>query len=124
MSQDDLASRSGIGLRTISDIERGESDPRLGTLESLAEALECAVSDLTRPIGAIGTKTMIHTREAVKSITQNKLAEAASLLTALSGASKVRLAVVCALAFDDASLVLNEAPGLARAVESLIESLE
>ena len=41
-----LAERSGVDFTTIDRIERGERDPRLSTLYSLANALDIQVQDL------------------------------------------------------------------------------
>lgn len=44
--QRDLADRSGLPLRTIGRIERGEVDVRLSTLSKIAKAFEVHVSEL------------------------------------------------------------------------------
>jgi transcriptional regulator with XRE-family HTH domain len=38
-SQTELAQRSGVHLNTVSQVERGEADPRLSTLQALGAAL-------------------------------------------------------------------------------------
>lgn len=45
-SQTDLAKRSGVSRVTISRIERGEGDPRLGVLSAIANALGATVAEL------------------------------------------------------------------------------
>ncbi len=40
-SQRDLAAATALTQATIGAIERGASDPRVGTVERLARALEC-----------------------------------------------------------------------------------
>lgn len=45
-SQQDLAVRAGIHAITVSEIERGATDPKQSTLEALARALEVGVADL------------------------------------------------------------------------------
>lgn len=45
-SQDKLAQKSGLGLRTIQRIEQGYSQARAETLRLLAEALEVEIKDL------------------------------------------------------------------------------
>lgn len=44
--QKQLAEKSGLPIRTIGRIERGEVDVRLSTLARIAKALECKVQDL------------------------------------------------------------------------------
>jgi len=44
-----LAERSGVDFAAIDKIERGERDPRLSTLTSLADALGVDVPDLFFP---------------------------------------------------------------------------
>lgn len=45
LSQQALASKAGISMRTLSRIEAGE-DVRLGTLRMLAVALDCPIAAL------------------------------------------------------------------------------
>ncbi|WP_143264429.1 helix-turn-helix transcriptional regulator, partial [Amycolatopsis kentuckyensis] len=53
MTQDELAERSGIAVRTIGRLERGEgSNPRLGTVKLLADALGIAPADHRRLLAA------------------------------------------------------------------------
>jgi transcriptional regulator with XRE-family HTH domain len=47
-TQERLALRSGVHSTYISNIERGQRDPGLGTLQRLAEALEVLTSELVR----------------------------------------------------------------------------
>lgn len=44
--QEDLANAAGLSLMTVSRLERGEHDPKLSTLEKLANALGVTVGDL------------------------------------------------------------------------------
>jgi transcriptional regulator with XRE-family HTH domain len=46
LTQEEVASRSGVQQGEISRIERGERDPQVSTLIRLAEALEVAPSRL------------------------------------------------------------------------------
>jgi transcriptional regulator with XRE-family HTH domain len=46
LSQRALAERSGVGYVNIARLELGQVDPRLSTLEKLAEALEIRLVDL------------------------------------------------------------------------------
>ncbi len=48
MTQQELADRSGIGLRTIVRIESDKVEPRFSSIKSLAAALEVEPSELTR----------------------------------------------------------------------------
>jgi transcriptional regulator with XRE-family HTH domain len=45
-SQQDLAIRAHIHMVTVSEIERGATDPKQSTLESLARALDVPVAEL------------------------------------------------------------------------------
>ncbi len=45
-SQEEIADRASINVLTLSNIERGTSDPRLGTVQRIAHALEL-------PLGAL-----------------------------------------------------------------------
>lgn len=44
--QRDLAAKTGLPVRTIGRIERGEVDPRLSSLSKIAEALSLSLKDL------------------------------------------------------------------------------
>ncbi len=46
LSQEELANRSNINIRTIQRIEKGESEPYGATLRALAEALEIDTTDV------------------------------------------------------------------------------
>ena len=54
-SQEELASRAGRSVFTISQVERGINLPNLATLIELAEALQCSLDDLTLDKTAVGT---------------------------------------------------------------------
>ncbi|WP_299448155.1 helix-turn-helix transcriptional regulator [uncultured Phascolarctobacterium sp.] len=46
LTQEEVASKSGVARATISKIESGEEvEVKINTLESLAKALDCTVSD-------------------------------------------------------------------------------
>jgi transcriptional regulator with XRE-family HTH domain len=47
-AQSDLAAHSGIGRQFISDLENGKQEPRLRTLEDLANSFDMTVSQLMR----------------------------------------------------------------------------
>jgi transcriptional regulator with XRE-family HTH domain len=49
INQVDLAKASGVAQNTISEIELGKREARLGTLKKLADALGVEVRDLTEP---------------------------------------------------------------------------
>lgn len=51
LTQEDLAKKSGVSARMIQNYEIGTSQPRMGTAEKLAAALEISVNDL---LGAEG----------------------------------------------------------------------
>lgn len=46
LTQEDLAKKSGVSARMIQNYEIGTSQPRMGTAEKLAAALEISVNDL------------------------------------------------------------------------------
>lgn len=46
MSIEELAKASGLNRMTVSDIERGLSDPRLNSLVKISTALDISCSDL------------------------------------------------------------------------------
>jgi transcriptional regulator with XRE-family HTH domain len=48
LSQQALASSAGIRQPRIAEIERGDANPRLDTLDRIAAALQTTVADLTR----------------------------------------------------------------------------
>ena len=45
-SRGELAAKAGVGRNTVALAERGIRSPRFSTLRLLAEALDCAVTDL------------------------------------------------------------------------------
>jgi len=45
-SQEEIADRASIHVLTLSNIERGTSDPRLGTVQRIAQALELPTAAL------------------------------------------------------------------------------
>lgn len=48
MTQQELADAIGVSYPRISEIERGAGNPRIGTIEKIAQALGTTVSALTR----------------------------------------------------------------------------
>lgn len=48
LTQEEVAERSGVHATEVSRIEAGKRDPRISTMERLAEALEVSPSDLLR----------------------------------------------------------------------------
>jgi ribosome-binding protein aMBF1 (putative translation factor) len=50
-SQDQLAHESGLGRSYVGDIERCRHNPRLSTLEALADALGVRTAELLEPVG-------------------------------------------------------------------------
>ena len=48
MTQEDLAEKTGLSVRTIQRIESGDVDPRSYTLNQIAEALGVEIGDLTK----------------------------------------------------------------------------
>jgi transcriptional regulator with XRE-family HTH domain len=49
LSQADFAYKCGIGLTSISSLERGKRDPQTATLVMLARALNISVAELVNP---------------------------------------------------------------------------
>jgi DNA-binding XRE family transcriptional regulator len=49
MSQEALALESGLQRKTVYMVERGKSDPRLGTLTRIASAIQVQLRDLLTP---------------------------------------------------------------------------
>ena len=52
MSQEDLAAVTGLSVELLDKIERGQADPRLLTLETIAIALGAEVGDLLDVAGS------------------------------------------------------------------------
>lgn len=48
LTQEQLA-RRGLSWRTVQEIERGRTDPRLSTIAKLAEALDVSLAELLDP---------------------------------------------------------------------------
>lgn len=51
LSQEQLGARANIQMADISRYESGSRDPRISTVERLAEALELSISDLLADSG-------------------------------------------------------------------------
>jgi putative transcriptional regulator len=49
LSQEDLATRTGVSRQTINAIERGRFEPRLTLAFRLAETFSCQIEDLFGP---------------------------------------------------------------------------
>ena len=55
MTQEQLAERSGVAVRTIGRLERGEpTDPRVGTVQGLADALDVTPDQRRRLLSEVG----------------------------------------------------------------------
>jgi transcriptional regulator with XRE-family HTH domain len=82
MTQERLAERSTVGVRTIRGLETGErADPRVGTVRRLADALELAAPDrvaLLTAAGHVGPEPVPEPRAG--SMVANRLTEAAAQL--------------------------------------------
>jgi DNA-binding XRE family transcriptional regulator len=50
-SQDQLAYEAGLGRSYVGDIERCRHNPRLSTLEALADAFRIRIAELLEPVG-------------------------------------------------------------------------
>ena len=51
LSQRALAEKAGVGAVLVARLELGQTDPRLSTLEKLAEGLGLTVPELLTPLG-------------------------------------------------------------------------
>ena len=77
LTQEALAERSGLGVRTIRGLETGErADPRVGTVEALADALELTPAERVELLAAAGNQPPPRAAAA----SDDRLAEAAGLL--------------------------------------------
>lgn len=56
MTQEDLAEKTGLSIRTIQRIESGEVDPRSYTLNQIAEALGVDIAEFTKEKEENGSK--------------------------------------------------------------------
>jgi transcriptional regulator with XRE-family HTH domain/MFS family permease len=75
LSQEALAQRAGVGIRTVRGLETGErTDPRMATVRSLADALELSEAERASLFAAAGS--------TVVSPVRDPLAEAADALKA------------------------------------------
>jgi transcriptional regulator with XRE-family HTH domain/fructose-1,6-bisphosphatase/inositol monophosphatase family enzyme len=62
LTQQALADRAGVARQTISSIEAGDGNPTQEVLEKLAGALECSISDLSRPARRIAPEWSLEER--------------------------------------------------------------
>jgi transcriptional regulator with XRE-family HTH domain len=53
MTQEELALETGLARKTIYQVEHGQTDPRLGTLRRIADAIGVEIADL---VGARATE--------------------------------------------------------------------
>jgi transcriptional regulator with XRE-family HTH domain len=61
LTQEILADRAGLGVRTVRGLETGErADPRVGTVEALADALGLTSAERADLLAAIGGHTVDH----------------------------------------------------------------
>lgn len=60
-TQGDLASASGLRIATISQLERGDGDPKLSTIYKLTDALECSADALLLDIKHISLSGILKT---------------------------------------------------------------
>jgi transcriptional regulator with XRE-family HTH domain/GTPase SAR1 family protein/MFS family permease len=77
LSQEALAQRAAVGIRTVRGLETGErTDPRMGTVRSLADALELTGAERAELFAAAGRDEPLQ----VEPVTFDPLAEAAETL--------------------------------------------
>jgi transcriptional regulator with XRE-family HTH domain len=113
LTQDQLAGRCGLSGRTVRRLETGESAPQLGTLRSLADALDLEPAERDRFCraagfgldvpGATGFGALLQRNRERKLLTQEQLAE-------LSGVS---LRAILRLETGDSSLTVTTLQALA-----------
>ena len=70
LTQDDLATKSGLSRVALGKIERGEVIPRARTLDALAKTLAAPVRDLVTPVRPLESvrfraRARVHTREQI-----------------------------------------------------------
>ena len=49
MTQEQLAARAGVSKATVCNVETDATDPKVGTLSAIAEALDCTVGIVLEP---------------------------------------------------------------------------
>jgi transcriptional regulator with XRE-family HTH domain len=80
LTQERLAERSGLGVRTVRGLETGErADPRVGTVEALTAALDLSAAERVELLAALGGQSPDGPPRRVPA-GGDRLAEAASLL--------------------------------------------
>ena len=97
MSQDELASTSGVARRTLQILEKGSGNPTADTLNSLARALKVSFEEIT---GQTARQALTESL-AKQSRIDPSLREAARVLEALASAGPARRAIVMYLLFHD-----------------------
>ena len=81
MTQEELAERSELGVRTIRGLETGErGDPRVGTVEALADALGLTEAERVELLAAASRSARPRAAAAPCAGRADRLAEAAGLL--------------------------------------------
>lgn len=60
-TQGDLANRTGLRVATISQLERGEGDPKMSTLHKLLDALECSADALLLDLKHLSLNSVMKT---------------------------------------------------------------
>lgn len=88
ISQQQLAKLSGKMLNTISNVERGLTDPRAGTLVAIAKALNIPVQELIVPyhntiVKESDTALMLQTVNLLRNLSSEQLRIANKILSAL-----------------------------------------
>jgi transcriptional regulator with XRE-family HTH domain len=67
LSQEALAQRAAVGIRTVRGLETGErTDPRMGTVRALADALELTGAERTELFSAAGRDEPVAVVETVR----------------------------------------------------------
>lgn len=102
MTQFDLASKAGVSLRSVQDIESNRSNPRADTLTAIAEAMSVNAADLMPEFVSRPAQL------SKSAVTDPTVLDAAECLRQLATISPERRAVVLGFLFDDHSFFPND----------------
>lgn len=109
MTQEELAEKADIALRVLQRIERGTANPKLKTLDAIAEALGSPL-DVGFGVKVSGSK---HSLPDMKAL--------ASLITAIDSLDPMKKQLVLALIYGDESYISE--PALRRVLQVSLKSL-
>lgn len=108
LTQQDLATHSGVSRRTIQEIEGGSTSPTVETLDALAGAIGCETNDLiggkSRPAPQIEHSTAFPLSDRIV-FEGPRFEDAAPILEAIQRADPALRALVLALLFERPDLL-------------------